>query len=144
MPNAANTTSISPFLLPLLTILITWIGSVFLFSIQHKKAVQNKWLDSFRSEMANFIAAANGINPRSTKEELAVFSKAFLGIQFLLEPSNNLHKALKAAMDKLQQYALSTDNRSFDSTIYTTLCKELVTTFQKIVKQERKKMLRLF
>lgn len=131
------------YVIPIVAIVLTWVGSVYLFSIQHRKSIQNKWLDSFREQMAEFITTSNAITPKSTKEELAAFSKAFFSIQFLLDVDNPIHKNLIHKMDEFQLYAMSASNSNFDSEAYTKKCYAVVAVFRQIMKDEMDKMKKL-
>ncbi len=133
----------SSLILPLLTIAITWVGSVFLFSIQHRKSIQNKWLDSLRDQMAELITTANRITPHSNKDELAAFSKAFLSVQLSLDLENPLHVRLIHKLDDFQAYAFQVTNSTFESAVYTKKCFAVVAVFREIMKEEKKKIRKL-
>ena len=131
------------YLIPTLLVILTWVGSVYLFSIQHTKSVQSKWLDSFREQMAELLSEANRITPRSLKDELLDFSKPLFSLQLLLDEEHIYYKEFTYATETMLFYVLNTSPDDFNSSEYTQTLEGVVKVFRLIMRHEQKQMRRM-
>jgi hypothetical protein len=100
---------------PIIIMAITVISSHLIVTKQVRKNTRSLWIQDFRKEIANFLALAQYITPKSSDEQLLELTRSAFQIAFLFNPDNTLHKELEVDVFNMVTF-LSIKTQSFDIT----------------------------
>ena len=125
-------------LIPLVTILASLAGSIYVTFRLNTKTHTQEWLNQLREALAAFLSIGSAIPKGATETELQELRKRLVFTSLLLNPAKESQKSLLIKITALFSYLSDNfKNSNPDTKGFSTLYADVLTQFFTVAEEER-------
>jgi hypothetical protein len=135
-----DTEIITKIIIPVVTILISITGSIYVSNKSNTKKYTEDWLTQLREALSSFLAIGAYIPQNSSDEELWKYKKRLFDVQMLLNPENKNQGELLKRVSELQNYLMSNYSQSSKQTgDYSKMFSAIMVQYFVVVKEKQRR-----